>query len=242
MDLLNTYDNFIFDLYGTLIDIHTDETAGATWRKFSCFLNKNALKHPPYFVMRKQFFTADREKRAEARIRDGFEYPEIDVTDIYREMLLSYGNSSPSDEFLRELAYAFREASRDYVRLFPGTAEFLKLLKDRGKKVFILSNAQAGYTVPEIEMFSLEKITDGIVLSSDECCMKPERAFFECLLERYGLDRDKCVMFGDNALSDIRGAENAGIAAVHLSGENHPKDFYSRMLREYADRIDRGAE
>ena len=37
MDLLKDYDTFIFDLYGTLIDIHTDEMTGATWRKFSRF-------------------------------------------------------------------------------------------------------------------------------------------------------------------------------------------------------------
>lgn len=230
MDLLNLYDNFIFDLYGTLIDIRTDETAGTTWRKFCRFLDEKQLKHPPYFVFRRQFFAADRAKRAEAK--QYFEYPEIDVTDIYRELMRSYGNGTLSDELILDIARAFRCASKEYIRLFPDVIDFLRLLKDRGKKVFILSNAQASYTVREIEMFPFREIADGILLSSDEGCMKPERAFFERLLKKYGLDREKCVMFGDNALSDIRGAENAGIAALHLAGGNRAETFYTRILRE----------
>ena len=33
MKLPLTYDNYIFDLYGTLVDIHTDESDTAIWEK-----------------------------------------------------------------------------------------------------------------------------------------------------------------------------------------------------------------
>ena len=35
MKLPLTYDNYIFDLYGTLVDIHTDESDTAIWEKLA---------------------------------------------------------------------------------------------------------------------------------------------------------------------------------------------------------------
>ena len=32
------YKNYVFDLYGTLVDIHTDEENGALWDRFSLYL------------------------------------------------------------------------------------------------------------------------------------------------------------------------------------------------------------
>ena len=37
MKLPLTYDNYIFDLYGTLVDIHTDESDTAIWEKLAMF-------------------------------------------------------------------------------------------------------------------------------------------------------------------------------------------------------------
>ena len=37
MKLPLTYDNYIFDLYGTLVDIHTDESNTAIWEKLAMF-------------------------------------------------------------------------------------------------------------------------------------------------------------------------------------------------------------
>ena len=33
-----TYDNYIFDLYGTLIDIHTDEELPGLWQDMAAYL------------------------------------------------------------------------------------------------------------------------------------------------------------------------------------------------------------
>ena len=33
------YENYVFDLYGTLVDIHTDEEAPAVWERLAYFYN-----------------------------------------------------------------------------------------------------------------------------------------------------------------------------------------------------------
>lgn len=61
----------------------------------------------------------------------------------------------------------FRAISIEELKLFPGVPEMLQRLKDAGKKVFLLSNAQALFTAPEISLLGLTKYFDGILLSSD---------------------------------------------------------------------------
>lgn len=54
-------------------------------------------------------------------------------------------------------AQFFRILSTDYIRLYEGTIEMLTVLKEKGKKLYLLSNAQRIYT--EYEMNALG-ITD----------------------------------------------------------------------------------
>ena len=36
--LPENYENYVFDLYGTLVDIHTDESRKEVWEKLALFL------------------------------------------------------------------------------------------------------------------------------------------------------------------------------------------------------------
>ncbi|MCD8347567.1 MAG: HAD family hydrolase [Lachnospiraceae bacterium] len=42
-----TYENYIFDLYGTLVDIHTDESLPALWEKMSFFYGYYGARYTP---------------------------------------------------------------------------------------------------------------------------------------------------------------------------------------------------
>ena len=228
------YDYYIFDLYGTLLDVSTDEYALKTWRKWAGVLDKAGLKHPCLLKMRKDFFEADKQARVLRGSKADTEFPEIDVIPIYKEMFKKYGNAEPShlpdslkvygNDFWRDIAYAFRVASMNYIKLNETTTasgrvinvmDILKHLKDAGKKIYILSNAQSSYTLPEIEKFGFHKIMDGILISSDIGYMKPDRRFYEALLTKYNIPIDRAVMCGDSMLSDVEGARGVGLDAIH---------------------------
>ena len=136
------YQNYIFDLYGTLVDIHTNEKKAYLWKELS---------------------------------------------------------------------------------LFPGVPELLQRLKDAGKKVFLLSNAQALFTAPEISLLGLTKYFDGILLSSDAGVKKPDPAFYEMLLKQYHLDPAECLMTGNDDIADCHGAASAGIASRYVATRQSPK-------------------
>lgn len=222
------FDNFVFDLYGTLIDIHTDEHDPVTWERWAEWLDERKIKHDTPENMHDYFFEEDRKARAIALAEWGFKYPEIDVTLIYRDMFEMYGNDSSelTKEFIDEAGFAFRKASHRRIGLFPGVKEFFEKLRREGKSVYILSNAQRCYTWPEICMFGLDKLTDDVLISSDLRCMKPDKAFFKALSDKHSFDLSRTVMFGDSYENDYNGAKSAGWNAVWLANENSPDKFY----------------
>ncbi len=222
------FDNYMFDLYGTLIDIRTDEHDIKNWIKWCDWLDKKGLKHEDPETMHEVFFERDLANRRAAKAEWGFDCPEIDVTPIYREMFIEYGNPAElfTQEFLDEIGYAFRSATRDYMRLFPGVEDFLKDIRNQGKHAYILSNAQKSYTWPEICHFSLQDMVDDIMMSSDFRVMKPDRVFFNIMLDKHAMDRTKTVMIGDSRENDYQGALDAGINAIWLGPDTPAKTFY----------------
>lgn len=229
---MSRYDNYIFDLYGTLIDIETDEHADVTWIKWCNKLDSMGLAHPSIETFRDDFFERDYKSREIARAEGIFKYPEIDVIPIYYELFTKYGNDNLTDDIVNRASYEFRIASRKRMQLFAGVIEYLGMIKDTKKRAFILSNAQRSYTWPEICEFDLHKITEDQLISSDYGCMKPDVKFFDALIDKYQMDRSRTVMFGDSLENDVGGAIASGIDYVHLIEENNPRQYYVQHLFE----------
>ena len=57
------YDNYIFDLYGTLVDIHTDEYDIETWNKWAKWLDEKGLAHPSSERMRDDYMKRSNKER-----------------------------------------------------------------------------------------------------------------------------------------------------------------------------------
>lgn len=224
------YDNYVFDLYGTLIDIWTDEHCDETWEKWLAVLDKEGIFHPPVEQFRKEFFDLDHDYRQRPT---PFEIPEIDVIDVYADLFWRYRNPPLGEEKLNEISYSFREASTIHKRLFAGVEDFLKKLHELGKKVYILSNAQRSYTLPEILEFGLDKLVDDFLISSDYGCMKPDKAFYSAIVTKHNLDRKRTVMIGDSRENDYEGALNSGLNAIWLNGKTDAKNFYVDCMKQF---------
>ena len=61
----------------------------------------------------------------------------------------------------------------------------------------------------EITMFDMPTKVDGVVMSSDYGCMKPESHLFEVICNNYGIDKNKAVMIGDSMSYDIAGISSS---------------------------------
>lgn len=216
------YRNYIFDLYGTLVDIHTNEEKAYLWDKMAEFYGfQGAIYTRKELRLAYREFCAREEKAL--RERNTAAYPEIQLKNVFRR-LYEHKGVTPSPELIIVTAQMFRIISTQYVRLYDGVEEVLRTLRDKGKKVFLLSNAQYEFTMYEMNYLGLTPYFDGIVISSCEGCKKPDRAFYEVVLSRYGLEKKESIMIGNDKTADIGGAREAGIDSLYIASNLSPEE------------------
>lgn len=203
------YQNYLFDLYGTLIDIRTDETSRNFFKKYAKWLRSRGYAFE-WKLFYQLYSSIERRQRAAAAEEGRYLCPEIAIEPVFRMALAAKGYRA-SDETVARLCENFRRLSTVWMRLYPDARPCLEALRKAGRKVYLLSNAQRSYTWPELEATDLLAYFDGVLISSNEGCMKPDPAFFDICCERYGLEKKQCVMIGNDLQSDMAGAWAAGI-------------------------------
>lgn len=96
-----------------------------------------------------------------------------------------------------------------------GTVDILRELKSRRVPVYALSNWSAE-TFPACRpRFPFLDMLDGIVVSGEEGCMKPDERIFRILLDRYRLAAEETVFVDDNP-KNARAAGALGIHGIHF--------------------------
>lgn len=210
--------NFIFDVYGTLVDIRTDECSDTFRREFQSYFQRICGKEIDFWHPYEQL-TAVCEKP----------YGEIDFIAIVKKIAASAGVVL-GDETAWETAAHFRELSRSRLCAYSGVPTMLEELHRRGGHLFILSNAQASFTLKELEELKLASYFDGIELSSEFGEKKPSPAFFRHILDKYALDPSECIYTGNDFVCDILPSQAAGMKAAYIRSEISPaEDDLSRI-------------
>ena len=98
---------------------------------------------------------------------------------------------------------------------FPYTESWLKDLKGKGYRLYILSNwsLHAYEKLKNNGVFAFEKYMDGATWSFREHCRKPDREIFERLLTDYRIDRSRAV-FIDDSPANTETAAKLGIRSI----------------------------
>lgn len=224
------YDNVIFDLYGTLIDIHTDEESIDVWKHMCGFYSEYGVKYNPAGLRSRYKRQIRRAEQAMAKKR--FKFPEIQILDVF-EQLTRKKDQTADDcaELTVKAAREFRRASTEYIRLYDGVIDMLEELTRAGKKLYVLSNAQRVFTLPEIQELGIEKYFEDISLSSDFGAMKPDATFYQQLLERNHINPGKTIMIGNDAICDIMAARQAGLHTCYVHSDISPADDDARDIK-----------
>lgn len=198
--------NFVFDLYGTLVDIKTDESPASFWRSVCRELGTSRLL---WRSVRREYLSLCRAKKES-------EEHEIELLDVFGEMLRNRGR--PESDAQR-LALAFREASTEKLKLFSGVKEMLLSLREAGAGVYLLSNAQSCFTRHEIELLGIDSLFDGIIISSEVGVKKPSEKIFRIAFERFGISACDSVYVGNDLRDDVLGATAVGMRTVYIRTE-----------------------
>jgi len=215
------YTDLIFDLYGTLVDIHTEEDE-TVWEKTALYFGYYGASYTGD-SLKAEF---DRElQRRQAKAGQSYEcFPDIPFHEVMADLFRAKGVDAQADALGIQAAQLFRICSTEYIRPYPGVLEALEKLRKKGYQLWLLSNAQEMFTRYELNHLGLTAYFDGIYLSSCFGCRKPDIRFFLALLEEQKLDPKKCLMIGNDRETDIAGAKAAGIDTFYMHTQLTPSD------------------
>lgn len=131
------YRNFIFDLYGTLVDIHTNEYKPSLWKKMALFYSFQGAAYTG-----KELRCRYRQLETAARKAPSpYAYPEICAAVIFRILYAEKG-IQPSESLLTATGQFFRIESLHTLQCYPASIDTLQKLHANGCGVYLLSNAQ----------------------------------------------------------------------------------------------------
>ncbi|MDR2414259.1 MAG: HAD family phosphatase [Odoribacteraceae bacterium] len=99
----------------------------------------------------------------------------------------------------------------------PETADLIEQLSRRGFRLYCLSNMSTDH-YNYLKDRPVFRFFDGQVISALEGLVKPERAFYELILERYRLTPGE-TLFIDDLERNIEGARKLGIHTVHFTSK-----------------------
>lgn len=126
-----------------------------------------------------------------------------------------------------DLNAAFLNAMAEICVPLPGAVSLLNALKDK-VKIGIITNGFTALQQIRLERTGLRDYFDLLVISEQVGVAKPDRKIFDFTFEKMGHPpRDRVLMVGDTAESDILGGINAGIATCWLNahGRNLPESI-----------------
>ena len=215
------YTDLVFDLYGTLVDIHTEED-DRVWEKTAFYFGFYGA-HYTGSELKSAFQSAMRAR--EARAGQSYEcFPDLPFEETMADLFRAKGVTENADTLGINAAQLFRISSLDYIKLYPHALEALAKLRKAGYRLWLLSNAQAIFTAYELRLLGLGDQLDGIYLSSNYKCRKPDLRFYQALIDERHLDVSKTMMIGNDRQTDIAGAKAAGMATLYMHTDLTPRD------------------
>ena len=223
-----------FDLYGTLIDILTDENDPWVYSTLSRYLSYHDVKIPPKELKKTYFEDIQSQLKQSNETR-----PEVDVYKIFSNMMHRYGNKTYSKSAIVDTAVLFRSLTMRRFEVFQGVYEVLESLLEK-YELSLISDAQWVFTEPEMAMLGLTPFFKFRILSSRFGFKKPDVRLFDMAMKKLMINPEESVYIGDNPQKDLVGAKKAGMTFILFRSEYKPyNDFqpdghfndYSELLK-----------
>ena len=198
--------NFLFDLDMTLLDFHASERKALEivitecGLKFTedCYDHFKAYNKALWLELEKGTIT--RTELFIRRFTDLFEFCEGDHSKL--------DPLTVNNEFIYTM-------SQNGV-LIEGALEFMSKLKDtiQDSRCYIVSNGATINAEGRIKSTGLDKYLEKVYVSEWMGVTKPDKEFFDMVLEGVNEPKETCIVIGDSLSSDMQGAKNASLASV----------------------------
>ena len=202
---MKDYEVYIFDLDYTILI--------PDWSKEDDYLKKRIpLEEQERFFKEKQDILNEYEQT----------FPKYDFKTL--SAFFKEKGFTVTEETIEGWMYHNGETIKDEV--VDGVIELFKHLKEKGKKIKILTSWFSGTQIPRLKRAGLYEYIDEIIAGED--AMKPKKEAFLLAVDEY--KKEDCLVIGDSYKSDKLGAENAGIDCYLVDKEHTIRQLYEQII------------
>ncbi len=218
----------LFDLYGTLIDIETDESMEEIYCAIAHYLTYHGVYLHRWEVRDRYYQIMKQQKEL-----CGEECPEIDVEAIWNAFLRQEGikGASRRRRLALILAHIYRGISRKRLQLYPGVKKVLDDLRP-AYRMAVVSDAQPCYALPEMKAMGLDGYFNPVIISAHYGFRKPDRRLIEKALGIMKLMSAEVICVGNDMYRDIYGANRLGIKTIFVDSNQGDK-FHENVTPDY---------
>lgn len=227
---MKMYKNYIFDLYGTLVDINTNEWKHSLWKNMAMIYSLSGAKYTAK-ELKKAYNDYLAEEIDNIPKEKYTTHAEPQIEKVFARMYTEKGVEC-SAETAAYTGRVFRALSIKYIKLYDGVKELFEAIRKHDGNIYLLSNAQRIFTEPEIRLTGIYDDFDYVMISSDEGCAKPDRMFYQRLMDKFKLDPKESIMIGNDYITDIKGSYEAGIDSLYLHTNISP-EIKGELLAKY---------
>ena len=112
------------------------------------------------------------------------------------------------------LSYAARRD--EAIEPFPGALETLKIIRERGVRLALITNGNGEAQRRKIERFGVGEFFDYVLIEGEFGIGKPEERVYTHALERLEARTDEAWMVGDNLEWEVAAPQRLGIFAIWM--------------------------
>ncbi len=208
------YKTVLIDADNTLLDFDAAETQALRRTMEARGLDFTPERHAAYVRINRELWDAAHRGEVDRDYITG---------QRFRRFGESLGWSGDADAWDRE----YLDALGDCGTLLPGALELLKALKPYCA-IGLATNGLQKVQRKRLAGNPIAPYLDGVFISQEMGVGKPQAAYFQKVLEALNAEIETTVMVGDDLLSDIQGAINAGLDSIWYSrnGAESPLPTY----------------
>ena len=192
---LDNYDGVVFDLFHTLINLDgaaaPEQTAGE------------------YLGIPRVQWTQALFSEAEDRLRGNISQPD----EIIRDIACKIDPTLDTERTRHAAQLRIRQFKRALTNVHPHILETVKRLKQRGKVLGLISNADK-IEASAWQGSEMSSYFDSAIFSCHVGYIKPEKAIYLSSLRQLQISSNRCLFIGDGGNDELAGAKRAGLDTV----------------------------
>jgi len=199
------YDIILFDADDTLFDFQ--KTAER------CFLETSALLGLPHEVSNYYLY-----RDINQYYWDLYALGKIDKPTILKQRFIDYGQKIGFEIDSALFAEIYEKKLSQTSIIYPETIQVISTLKQKGARLFIITNGTSHVQRGRIEISGIKDYFDDIFISDELKCSKPSKEYLDKVIASIdGFEKNRTLIVGDSLVSDIPlGIEN-GIDTCYLN-------------------------